>query len=84
MCTSNLPRTVTVTSYALPSAARIRLKGALSHADRVAVLFFDDHAYVWRVRCDQAPTGRASRAKLRGEALGRSEKERRMQQAVAR
>jgi hypothetical protein len=34
------------------SAARIRLKGALSHADRVAVLFFDDHAYV---RCDQAP-----------------------------
>lgn len=38
------------------SAARIRSKGcSLSHADRVAVFFFDDHAYVWRVRCDQAP-----------------------------
>lgn len=38
------------------AAARIRSQGVLSHADRVEVFFFfDDHAYVWRVRCDQAP-----------------------------
>jgi hypothetical protein len=55
VCTANLPRTVTVTSYALPAAARIRSQGVLSHADCVEVFFFAYHAYVWRVRCDQAP-----------------------------